>query len=37
VFPRRRANRLVRIDFATGERKIVAGPGAPRGERISAR
>ncbi len=37
VFPRRRPNRLVRIDFATGERKIVAGPGAPRGERISAR
>ena len=25
------------IDFATGERKVVAGPGAPRGERISAR
>ncbi len=23
--------RLVRIDFATGERRIVAGPGAPRG------
>lgn len=29
--------RLVRIDFATGERKVVAGHGAPRGERISAR
>jgi sugar lactone lactonase YvrE len=29
--------RVIRIDFATGERKIVAGPGAPRGERISAR
>ena len=29
--------RLLRIDFATGERKIVAGPGAPPGERISVR
>jgi hypothetical protein len=29
--------RVVRIDFATGERKVVAGPGAPRGERISVR
>lgn len=29
--------RVIRIDFATGERKIVAGPGAPRGERISVR
>jgi hypothetical protein len=29
--------RLVRLDFATGERRVVAGPGAPRGERISAR
>jgi len=29
--------RVVRIDFATGDRKVVAGPGAPRGERISAR
>jgi hypothetical protein len=29
--------RLLRIDFATGERKVVAGPGAPRGERISVR
>jgi hypothetical protein len=29
--------RVVRFDFATRERKIVAGPGAPRGERISAR
>ena len=28
---------LVRIDFSTGERKVVAGPGAPEGERISAR
>lgn len=28
---------LVRIDFSTGERKVVAGPGAPRGERISVR
>ena len=27
--------RLVRIDFATGERKVVAGPGAPAGERIA--
>jgi hypothetical protein len=30
-------DRLVRIDFATGERKVVAGPGAPAGERISVR
>jgi hypothetical protein len=29
--------RVIRIDFATGERRIVAGPGAPRGERISLR
>jgi hypothetical protein len=29
--------RVVRFDFATRERKIVAGPGAPRGERISVR
>jgi hypothetical protein len=29
--------RVVWIDFATGERRIVAGPGAPRGERISVR
>jgi hypothetical protein len=29
--------RVVRIDFATGERKTVAGPGAPRGQRSSAR
>jgi hypothetical protein len=29
--------RVVRFDFATGERKIVAGPGAPRGERINVR
>ncbi len=28
---------VIRIDFATGERKVVAGPGAPRGERISVR
>jgi hypothetical protein len=28
---------IVRIDFASGERKVVAGHGAPRGERISAR
>jgi hypothetical protein len=28
---------LVRIDFATGERKVVAGPGAPEGERITVR
>jgi hypothetical protein len=26
--------RLWRIDFATGGRKVVAGPGAPRGERL---
>lgn len=30
-------SQLVRIDFATGERKVVVGPGAPSGERISAR
>jgi hypothetical protein len=35
--PAVRSDRVVRIDFATGERKVVAGPGAPRGERISAR
>jgi hypothetical protein len=29
--------RVVRIDFSTGERKVVAGPGAPPAERISAR
>jgi hypothetical protein len=29
--------RVLRIDFATGERKVVAGPGTPRGERISVR
>jgi hypothetical protein len=29
--------RVLRVDFATGERKVVAGPGAPRGERISVR
>jgi hypothetical protein len=28
--------RVIRIDFATGERKVVAGPGAPRGERVNA-
>jgi len=30
-------DQVVRIDFATGERKVVAGKGAPPGERISAR
>jgi hypothetical protein len=29
--------RVIRIDFATGERKVVAGAGAPAGERLSAR
>ncbi|HXK09499.1 MAG TPA: hypothetical protein VMT70_07645 [Vicinamibacteria bacterium] len=29
--------RVIRIDFATGERRIVAGPGAPRGERLALR
>ena len=29
--------RLVRVDFATGERKVVLGPGAPEAERISGR
>ncbi len=29
--------RVVRIDFATGERKVVAGPGAPAGGRIRVR
>ena len=28
--------RVIRIDFATGERSVVAGPGAPRGERLRA-
>jgi hypothetical protein len=28
---------LVRIDFASGERTVVAGPGAQKGERITAR
>ncbi len=28
---------VVRVDFATGERRVVAGAGAARGERISAR
>jgi hypothetical protein len=27
--------RLIRIDFATGERRVVAGPGAPAGERLT--
>jgi hypothetical protein len=27
-------SRLVRIDAATGEQRVVAGPGAPRGERL---
>ena len=29
--------RVVRIDFTSGERKIVAGPGAQVGERLSLR
>ncbi len=29
--------RVVRVDFATGERKVVAGRGAPAGERLSPR
>jgi len=37
VRPGRRLQRVVRIDFATGERKVVAGTGAAVGERISAR
>ena len=37
VHPGRRLHRVVRIDFATGERKVVAGPGAVVGDRISAR
>jgi hypothetical protein len=32
-----RGGQLVRIDFSTGERKVVAGRGAPEGERISVR
>ncbi len=28
------SDQIVRIDFATGERRIVAGPGAPKGERL---
>jgi len=35
--PERRLNRVVRIDFATGERKTVSGAGAVVGDRISAR
>jgi hypothetical protein len=35
--PGRRLDRVVRVDFATGERKVVAGAGTPRGERLSAR
>jgi hypothetical protein len=31
------AGRLIRIDFTTGARTIVAGPDAPRGERIGVR
>ena len=31
------AERIVRLDFATGERRVVAGPGATTGERISIR
>jgi hypothetical protein len=31
------AGRVIRVDFATGERKVVAGPGAAIGERLSAR
>jgi hypothetical protein len=31
------AGRVVRIDFATGERKVVAGPGAQAGKRFSVR
>jgi hypothetical protein len=29
--------RVIRLDFATGDQKVVAGPGAPRGERVSVR
>jgi hypothetical protein len=29
--------RVLRLDLGTGERKVVAGPGAPPGERISVR
>jgi hypothetical protein len=29
--------RVVRVDFATGERKVVAGTGAPAGERLRVR
>lgn len=28
-------SQVIRIDFATGERRIVAGPGAPKGQRLS--
>ncbi len=28
------SGQVIRINFATGERKIVAGPGAPKGERL---
>jgi hypothetical protein len=29
--------RVIRIDFATGQRRVVAGPGAPAVERLSVR
>lgn len=37
LFFRDAEGRVLRFDFATRERKVVAGPGAPRGERISVR
>ena len=36
-FFREAEKRVVRIDFSTGERKVVAGPGAPEVERLSVR
>jgi len=36
-FFRDAAGRVVRIDFGSGERKVVAGPGAPAGERLRVR
>jgi hypothetical protein len=29
------SGRLLRLDFATGQRTVIAGPGAPRGQRIA--
>jgi hypothetical protein len=36
-FFRDASGHVIRLDFASGERSVVAGPDAPRGERISVR